>query len=187
MSEAVIGALRAILGIDTANFSKGLSDAEKSLQNFQAVFNNIAKKLAITAVATKFVTDVKGMIDTADELSKASQKFGVPVETLSGLKYAADLANVSFELLEKGLGKLSKAMSSATDPADKNAKAFKALGISVKDNEGNLRSSEDVFLDVADKFSKMEDGAGKTALAIKLFGKVRRRLDSVTQSRPRRH
>ena len=32
-------------------------------------------------------------------------------------------------------------MSSATDPADKNPKAFKALGISVKDNEGNLRSS----------------------------------------------
>jgi hypothetical protein len=171
MSEAVIGALRAILGIDTANFSKGLKDSEQSLKNFQAVFNDVAKKLAITAVATKFVTDVKGMINTADELSKASQKFGVPVETLSGLKYAADLANVSFESLEKGLGKMAKAMSESTDPASKAAKGFKAIGVSVTDTNGNLRSSEDVFLDVADKFAKMEDGAGKTALAIKLFGK----------------
>jgi Phage-related minor tail protein len=172
MSEAVIGALRAILGIDTANFSKGLSDAEKSLQNFQAVFNNVAKKLAITAVATKFVTDVKGMIDTADELAKASEKFGVPIETLSALKYAAENSEVSFESLEKGLGKLSKAMFGATDPADKTAKAFKAIGVSVTDTDGNLRSVQDVFLDTADKFAKMDNGGGKAALAIKLFGKA---------------
>ena len=77
-------------------------------------------------------------------------------------------------------------MSSATDPADKNAKAFKALGISVKDNEGNLRSSEEVFLDVADKFSKMEDGAGKTTLAIKLFGKSGADLIPLLNQEPRR-
>ena len=54
----------------------------------------------------------------------------------------------------------------------KTQKRLRLWRIAVTDSDGNLRSSQDVFLDVADKFSKMEDGAGKTALAIKLFGKA---------------
>ncbi len=45
------------------------------------------------------------------------------------------------------------------------------LGVSVKDTNGRLRSSEDVIFDVADQFAAMPNGVAKTALAIKLFGK----------------
>ena len=113
------------------------------------------------------------MIDHADELGKASQKFGVGVEALSGLEYAAKLTDVSFEGLEKGLGKLSKAMlDAAANPAGEAAKSFKALGVSATDAQGNLKSTEVLFGDIAEKFSNLQDGAGKTAIAIKLFGKA---------------
>jgi hypothetical protein len=49
--------------------------------------------------------------------------------------------------------------------------AFTALGISVTDAQGNLRGTEEVLLDVAERFAGMEDGAGKTALAMAMFGR----------------
>src|SRR5262245_9567783 len=133
----IIGSLRVVLGADTAAFETGLKNAQKSLSGFSRNFDTIAKTagLAFTAVAAGIVASVKRVINEADELNKAAQKFGVPVEQLSALKYAADLADVSFESLGKGLGKLSKAMlSGAADPAGEAAKNFAALGISVKDS-----------------------------------------------------
>ena len=50
--------------------------------------------------------------------------------------------------------------------------AFKALGISVQDANKNLKSSDQVLLEVANAFSKFEDGTTKTALAIAIFGRA---------------
>jgi hypothetical protein len=50
-------------------------------------------------------------------------------------------------------------------------RAFDELGISVLDASGQLRPMNDVMLEVADKFSKMEDGTLKAALAQDLFGR----------------
>jgi TP901 family phage tail tape measure protein len=85
-------------------------------------------------------------------------------ESLSRLDYAAKLSDVSLGQLQVGLGQLSKNMQSGNE-------AFTALGISVTDAQGNLRGTEEVLLDVAERFGGMEDGAGKTALAMAIFGR----------------
>jgi len=172
MADAIIGALRVLLNLDTAAFSSGAKQAEGTLDSLAKNFKKILAAVSIAKVAHDFTQGVKSMIDEADNIGKAAQKFGVPVEQLSALKYAAELADVSFESLGKGLGKLSKAMlSGATEPAGEVAKSFKAMGVSITDSAGKLREPNEVFLDIAEKFSKVEDGAAKTALAIKLFGK----------------
>src|SRR5262245_24701525 len=140
MADGIVGALRVLLGLDSAAFSSGLNKASSDMDKFAAGFTKLAAKLSIAAAATKFGMDVKHMIDVADEFGKSSQKFGISVEALSGLKYAADLADVSFEGLQKGLGKLSKAMlAGVVDPSGEAAKVFQTLGVSVADASGNLR------------------------------------------------
>ncbi|MET4315876.1 phage tail tape measure protein [Bradyrhizobium sp. RT4b] len=97
----------------------------------------------------------------------------MPIEQLSALAYAADLSDVSFDALSKSVGKLSKNMTeAAAKPTGDAANAFRALGISVTDSNGKLKSSDDVLGDVADKFSGLKDGAGKTAVSMALFGKT---------------
>jgi len=116
---------------------------------------------------------VKGAIDHADALSKSAQKAGVTTEALSRLEWAAKLSDVSLEQLTGGLGRLSKTMLEvATGSQGPAATAFKALGISVTDAAGNLRNSDAVFADIADRFARMEDGAVKSALAVNLFGRA---------------
>ncbi len=172
---AVIGALRVVLGADTASFDKGLKDSQSSL----AAFGN-AVQVGLAAVATAAIAAgaalgvmVKHALDNADNLNKMSQSTGVSVEALSKLGYAAELADVSQEALGKSLGKLSKAMvSAATDGAGAAGQAFSAMGVTVRNTDGTLRSSGEVLSDVAEKFSGYRDGADKTALAISLFGKA---------------
>lgn len=172
---ATIGALRVVLGADTAALDKGLKDSQSSLASFgAAVAGGVAAAAAAVAAAGVAIgVALKGTIDDMDKLSKTSQKLGIPVEQLSALALAADLSDVSFEQLTKGVAKLSKTMvEAASKPTSDAANAFRALGISVKDSSGNLKSSEVILGDVADKFQGLKDGAGKTAVSMALFGRA---------------
>lgn len=171
--NATIGALRVVLGADTASFEDGLKAAEGRLSSFAA---NMGKFGAIagTAIGAALVgvgVAIQHAIDQADELGKAAQKIGVPIEQLSKLKYAADLSGLSLDDLSTGLGKLAKNMSLAAGGSDQAQKGFDAIGVSVRGAGGELRPVSDVVADIAGKFENMKDGAGKTALAMEVFGK----------------
>lgn len=170
MSSAVIGSLRVNLGLDTAAFSNGLASAQSGLKRFASMAK--VGLMAAAAAAGAMALAVKGTINAADDMSKAAQKIGVPIEELSRLKYAADLSDVSFEQLQTSVGKLSRNMADAlAKPTGETAKAFENLGIKVSDADGNLRASSDVMKDIADRFAAMPDGAAKTAAAMDLMGK----------------
>lgn len=173
--NALIGALRATLGLDTAQFETGLKTARSSLASFGKLAATSFKAAAAgaTVAGAALAVAVKGAIDHADALSKAAQKIGVATDALSRLEWAAKLSDVTLEQLTAGLGRLSKSMldvaNGSKGPA---AEAFAALGISVTDASGQLRSADDVFADIADRFARLEDGSTKTALAISVFGRA---------------
>lgn len=174
MANAKIGALHVSLGLDSAQFSAGLKNAQSALGKFGTIAARGFAALAAgaTLAAGALGVAVKGAIDHADALSKSAQKAGVTVEALSRLEYAAKLSDISLEGLTGGLQKLGKSMADAVaTPTSTAATAFKALGISLTDADGKLRNSDVVLADIADRFSRMEDGSTKTALAMQMFGK----------------
>ena len=127
--------------------------------------------LGVSLSVAGFATMIKSAIDAADHLNKLSQKIGISVEALSTLRFAAQLSDVSLETLQKGIKGLSQNIAEANTGVGDGAQMFDALGISVKNADGSMKSTEAVLLQVADVFSNLEDGAVKTALAVKLFGK----------------
>lgn len=172
--NSVIGALRIDLGLNSAQFTAGLKDAQGNLSRFSSLAAKgfVALSAAAATAAVALGVAVKGELAHADALSKSSQKAGVAVEALSRLEYAAKLSDVSLEGLTGGLQKLSKTMvEAATNGGSKAAMAFSALGVSIKDSAGNLRDTDAVFTDIAERFARLEDGATKTSLSLMLFGK----------------
>lgn len=172
---AVIGALRVIFGADTAELDSALKDASNNLGKFATDIGKTAALIgaAMTAAYGIVALGVKDTLKSMDEINKSSQKMGVPVEQLSALRLAADLSDVSMEALGKGIGKLSKSMvEAAGQPMSAAANAFRAIGVSATDSNGNLRPVIDVTKDVATKFEGLKDGAGKTAASMALFGKA---------------
>lgn len=172
---SVIGALRVVLGADTAALDKGLKEARGSLAGFATQAKNLGLLAAgaIAGVAGGTAVAIRSALTEADKLGKAAQSIGIPVDELSKLKHAADLSDVSLESLSTSMVRLSKNMvevaGGGTGPA---SEAFKALGITVKNTDGTLKSSSDVLSEVAAKFASYEDGAAKTAIAVALFGKA---------------
>lgn len=143
---------------------KGMGEQLSSVQSLGAA-------LGVTLSAAAFAAFVKGAADTEDQLGKMAQKAGLSVEALSALKYSGALADVSLEALGIGLKQLSRSMFDAQSGSGDAAAAFRALGIQVTDARGQLKPTEQQLLELADRFARMEDGAGKTALALKIFGK----------------
>jgi hypothetical protein len=170
----IIGALRVVLGADTASFEKDLKGAKSGVANFAAAIEN-SMKIAAAAFATAagaMGLAIQSGLAQADKIGKAAQKMGIPAEELSKLQHAASLSDVSLEQLGAGVGKLSKNLVEGLgNPAAISARALAAIGVSAKDSTGQLRPTSDVISDIAERFSGMKDSAGKTAIAMALFGK----------------
>jgi hypothetical protein len=165
------------LEAQTAQYMAQLDKANKRLEKFDKSASISAKNIAagvaaaVSGAVVAFAAMSKSAIDAADDLSKMAQSTGVSTETLSQLKYAADLSGTSMEGLNTSLRKLQKAQADAARGSDTAQKAFDALGVSATNADGSLKSTDELLLDVADRFSQMEDGAAKAALAQELFGK----------------
>ena len=171
-TQAEIGNLRVSLGINTAQFAAGLAQAQGSLGTFGESLKKFAAIAAGALSFTAVTAAMKSSIDHMDELSKAAQKIGIPTDELSKLEYAAKLADVSLDDLTTTLAKFSKNIAEIAAGGENDAsKALDAIGVSAVDAQGKLRPTTAIMGDIADEFSTMEDGAGKTALAIALFGK----------------
>jgi hypothetical protein len=172
--NATIGALRVILGADSAALEKGLKDASASLSSFAKSVQTAGVAIggSLGALMGGVALGIRMTINEADKMGKMAQSIGVPVEELSKLKHAADLSDVSLESLGKSMGRLSKSMMGiAGGKQDDVSQTFNALGISVKNADGSLKSASQVMTEVAGRFGNMEDGAGKTAIAMRLFGR----------------
>ncbi len=120
-----------------------------------------------TAAMGKFVNDT---LQSGDRLEKFSQSTGVAVPLLDKLRKSSILAGTNFNTLVKTFPMLARNINEASQGTGKAKGAFDELGISVLNSDGTLRASEQVLLDISDKFKNMEDGTKKASLAYDLFG-----------------
>lgn len=168
------------LEAESLKFQKELEQAKRKLASFEKSGDKVAKaiggmlgKLAAAVTVTAFTSLAKQALDVADATSKAAAKIGTTTEALSRMQHWADLGGVSVGQLETAMAKLNRQLvMAAQDSGSKAAVAFQAIGVSVTDANGKIRSSESVMADIADRFSRMRDGAGKTTVAMDLFGKA---------------
>lgn len=117
------------------------------------------------------LTFARETINAADQLDEMSERTGIAVQTLSELQFAAQMNGKSLQDVQAALQRVSV---KATDAATGNktaALAFDALGISVKNAEGSMRSSLEITEDIGDAFRGIEDPTLKAALAVEIFGK----------------
>ena len=166
---------RAQLLITAVDQTRGAFDSIKrnlgDLGNAARSINGLLGTLGLAVSAAGLGAMVKASLDSADSLSKLSQRVGITVESLSTLIPVADLAGVSGEKFEGGLRKLATRMLDAATGSDEAARGFAAVGVSIQNQDGTLRATDQVLLDLTDRFKAMPDGAQKTALAVDLFGK----------------
>lgn len=158
---AQVSGIEVKFSADTGNLERGIGKAQSAISGFA---KGAAASLAGALSAGVFVAAGRAALNYADNIGKVAQKVGMTTEELSGLNYAAKLSDVSLEQLQGSLGIMARKMGDS-------AESFQAFGVAVKNQDGTLRSSNEVLLDIADKFAAMPDGVGKAQWALELFGR----------------
>lgn len=158
-------AARLGLDVDAASFAEGGAAVE-------LVKAGLEKLLDVAGeMVTKFKETVLGVAEAGDQIKELSQSSGVGAESLQRLANAAKTEGVGIDGLAQSLTMLTRMMASAKAGSAETAGAFKKAGVSIVDASGKLRGADQVFVDLAEAFSKMPDGAEKTALAFKVLGR----------------
>lgn len=190
MANRGLGSLTLDLITKIGGFTAPLSQAERELDRRASAMSKRAKGLerAITgslgtiaagisgfvagfASVTAVFEGLRNAINFADQLNDFNQRLGISAETLSGWSYAAKQTGTDIDALGVGLKKLARNMSEALDPKSQQAGLFEALGVDVKDAQGNLRSLESILPDIADAFKKLDNETLEASLSMEIFGK----------------
>jgi phage-related protein len=151
---------------------KQVEGAANSLTSRIGPLGGALGALAPVATVGGLAALVGKTIEAGDALNDMSQRTGVSVEALAKFKKAAATSGTDIDAVASSLVKLSKGLFNIGGKGDKVGPALERLGISAKDAAGNLKTADQITLEVANAFKAMPDGVEKTATALDLFGKA---------------
>lgn len=118
----------------------------------------------------------------ADDLITQATFTRQTTDDLQKYAYAARFIDVEVNTLTKSMAKNIKSMDSARKGSAAYADAYKKLGVSVTDANGELRNSNDVYWECIDALGSIQNETERDALAMQLFGKPAQELNSVIEA-----
>ena len=173
-------------GDEIKNSAEKADDASNRFEKLGSTIKGIGAGLAVgvAAIGAAAIGAGKALVDMtvkssayADEILTQASVTGMSTENLQAYKYAAELVDVSLDTLTGSMSKQIKSMSSAKDGSKSFVDAYKQLGVSVTDSNGNLRDSDTVYWETIDALGKISNETERDALSMKIFGKSAQELN----------
>lgn len=140
---------------------QGESRAKKALQGMQAAAKVAAAGVAAGAAAMGVVA--KTAADSINEIARNARDANVSTQSFQAISGAIESMGGEAEDARSAMAELAlRAQEAFEDPGGGMAERFARYGIAVRDANGNLRSTEDLLMQVADASKALED-AGQSA------------------------
>jgi hypothetical protein len=137
-----------------------------------SAFTGLAEAAGLAFAVDKLNEFTEKMAEMGAQVEHASQMLGLSAEQVSVFQYAAAAMGLGTEGANTALERLERNMSLAVGGNAQAAAAFTALGVSVTDSNGKMKSLDDILPEIADRFAATADGPTKTAVAIALLGRA---------------
>jgi hypothetical protein len=184
---SALGNYLVSISLDNAGFTSGVNRTEKDTLRLAAVTQSAMDKMErsvgsyinrIVGIGAAYLSinsvyaSINKQVDSLAQLDDAAQKTGASVELLSKIQKTAVAFGVDFASIEPDITKLAKGIAGLDDPSNKANAALKALGINVRDSNGNLRDAAGLYIEAAKKLQNYRDDASKTVLASDAMGKA---------------
>jgi len=145
--------------------SEGMS---ASLEKVQAAGERLNKAFVALAVVLAGGAAMKESVEASVEMTKSAmglgKQLGITATEASILNVALDDVYVSQDTMTAANQRLTKTLGT-------NEKAFKDLGVSTRDSNGNFRSSLDIMLDTNTALLKFKEGIDRNVEGQKIYGK----------------
>lgn len=169
----VVNGLTSKLGIQLPDSMKSSMNAMGSLDT-----SAIAATGAFAAVAAAIIKAEKAMISMtkesaafADNIITLSMQTGQSTQQLQEFAYASELIDVSVDTLQGSLTKLTNNMQDTMNGTGNAKASFEALGVSVTNADGSMRSANDVFYETIDALGQVKNETERDAMSMDIFGR----------------
>lgn len=169
----VVNGLTSKLGIQLPESMKSSMNAMGSLDA-----SSLALAGGFAAVAAVIVKVEKAMISMtkesaafADNIITLSMQTGQSTQQLQEFAYASELIDVSVDTLQGSLTKLTNNMQDTMNGTGNAKASFEALGVSVTNADGSMRSANDVFYETIDALGQVKNETERDAMSMDIFGR----------------
>lgn len=127
---------------------------------------------AIAALGASMVGLAKHAANVQEELQNVSERTGLTAQTIGALQIAATEAGSSFQNISPGLDLFNRKVGEAVQGNKDAEKAFKDLGVSIRDDlTGALKSSDTLLEETAKALGEISAPSERARLAMELFGR----------------
>ena len=179
---AIEVSLRARIDRLEADLRRAEAATKKSSSKMRANFKTMAAAIkrvkANAAAAAGAIVSLSGgamlnlarqAIRTANDLGDVAQKLGISASALQEFQFAAGQSGVTTEQLNMGLQRFGRRAAEAASGTGAARDAVKQLGVQLRDSNGNLRQTEDLFADTVAALGEIENPLQRVRLGFKLF------------------
>ena len=158
MSNAVIGALRVVLGADTVAFDKGLKGTERPLKNLKSQFKKVAAAGAAMGAALSLA--IRSGLQDIDRVAKAARTIDGTSAALRALELAAGDAGVSQSDVTNAAQRMTREIARAAREGGRGADALKRLGLEA--SRLSEMDADERMATIADRVRELGLSSGQT-------------------------
>lgn len=182
---SVIGALRVIMGIDTAQYESGLRRAENRTRQAQrsivgtfASMRTAAAGLAGAIGVGLLANQAREAFEYAASLNEASRAIGLTAEQYQILNRAVIENGATMQSAERAMGILNRRLGEAQGGNRQAIELFRRIGITPEQIRSYTQAG-DAIGDVFEGLSRLENGAQRSAAQFGLLGRSSAELTSL--------
>lgn len=172
----------ATLSLDSSQFEKGMRSAEKGGKNLANKLSNSFTRIqriiktSLAVVAVKKLSDAMLGLASAtatagDRIDKQSQKLGMSRRAYQEWDYILSQSGADIDSMANAMATLNVNIQ---EGSKETTEAFKQLGVDM--DMLNSLNVEDQFAYLVNLFQQYPNGAAKSALATKIFGRQGKEL-----------
>lgn len=167
-----IGDLAGKLGID-------LPDAIGNV-NLSGINTDLLGLAGVLGAAAGYMVEIgKETTELAKEINKLSATSGLSAESLQEWSYVGKLAGVEMSEIADLTKDLRKNAVAAVEGNEELMQSFADLGVTLTDENGNIRDTDNLFKDTVYALADMEEGARRDTLAMSLMGEGALKLNPI--------
>lgn len=158
-----------------------IGDAAKAVASGSKKIADGAKKVAaetraLSTAASAALAAIGGLaysaVTGADDLNTLAKQTGFSTAELQKMKYAADLIDVPMENITSAAAKMTRQLGTSEQK-------FSDLGVEIRDERGEFKSTNEIFYDTIAALSRIENETERDERAMEIFGKSANELAGV--------
>jgi hypothetical protein len=168
--------IKARIAVDGTAFRRGVTSIKADMKRFAAETASKWKEAFTVGAA---VAGLKTLADKMLELRRSAEDLGVSTDFLQSIGRMAVKFGGQSEDANNALMKLAETIGQARTEGGAAEEKFTRFGVSLYDINGQAKTTEEIFKDIANRYRDSSDAATKAALALEFFGKTGRNINNI--------